>query len=293
MSSATYEVNGVADFSFGGTSDIAVYIAGSYAIEAYKVSSSAAGMFTDTTNTVYLADGTYAINATGDVRIDGNIYDSSPTIRISPYNSYLYDSYGLLVYVSPEFKALCVSTCSDEFRVPFDSTTDIFNVLGTDTNFYYSYYLTDNNTYFNLPYQSLDSSGYNLNFRLYGNSLLNNSILICTRDIINTNLGIFNCNLTGLSYESYSFKLYLDDALKIQDTFNIPTSAKFGFLGLVIAFFMVLIFILLFIEYEKLMLIGAVVGIAVSLYFKFIMGGVVSIVFLIMGIGAVLLMDRR
>jgi hypothetical protein len=54
-----------------------------------------AGLFSDSANSVLLADGMYVINASGSMKLSGDIHDSIDEVSLEPSNRRLKDQYGL------------------------------------------------------------------------------------------------------------------------------------------------------------------------------------------------------
>ena len=194
-----------------------------------------------------------------------------------------YDEEGKLIYTPAEFHAFCLeSICSITHILPYDFELDPFSSLTDDPNF--NSVLSAADDLISLTYNSLDGvTYYDVLLEVDGLSIINDTLGFCSEALTESTFGTLECNISNSSYSNHQVKVWVDGELEISQYISRENDdyKNYGKEGIIYAVLIVLVLTLLFIWNWTLCLIGAVVGMIISIALHFIPGTISTISYLI------------
>jgi hypothetical protein len=201
------------------------------------------------------------------------------------YKIEFYDKEGNYLYETNDFPAACLDViCSLEFKLPYEYKANPFQELDTDNNF--QYIISTTNESLSLVYSSLNSSAYDLLFKVFGVNIMNDTIELCSESENSVISGTLSCDVSSSGFSKFLVRVYLNGNLEISEYTSVEDNRwqGFGSTGLIIALFMAITFSLLLAWHWVLVIIGSVAGLIFSILMGFIAGSLVSATFLIVAI---------
>lgn len=154
-----------------------------------------------------------------------------------------------------------------------------------DENFIYLLGVT--NQLISVTYSSEDYTPYDVELKIYGTTIINDSILLCSDEELDTTFGLLECDISVYSFEDFRIEVFLNGKLDKVRTASLPDEAhkQHGDDGIFYAIIILIVFVLMFSFMWELLLIACPVSLMISVWLKFIPGVIESIVFLVLAVG--------
>lgn len=199
------------------------------------------------------------------------------------YEVEYYDGEGNLIYAPADFHAVCLeSICSITHTIPYSFSFNPFSSLTSNPNFNYT--ISSTNNLISLTYNSVDKTTYyDVTLEVDGLSIINDTLRFCSQTLTESLSGTLECNITNSTYNNHQIKVWVDGELEISQYIMKENEdyKEYGKEGIIYALLIVLTLVLIFIWNWTLSLIGAVVGIIISIAFHFIPGTISTAAYLV------------
>lgn len=198
------------------------------------------------------------------------------------YRIDFYDEDGNLLYSTTDFKAVCLDTvCSLTFTLPFSSEISPFEGISGISDFQFALNKTNDVVY--LVFNSQNSTSYDVLFEVYGISVANDTISLCSETQTSISSGSAECNVSGQNYNAFLSRVWVNGIPEVSRYVAEENEGwkTYGIDGVIWTLFIVIALTTLFAWHWALALIGSLSGLALSVWLQFLPGTFVTISYLI------------